>query len=216
MTPSTKKTLSSIVAILVALAFVAIRDGWFTGGKSAGSDAGGRAGPGGDATPGASRPTDHAPSRTPAPSPGRPTSRDGYDPASAEPKDAIPGGGLAAHEGVDGGHTLDRHVGRSVDDLRRRLEREDKREVSTFPDEASADRSVAQALYARRVDVARWLASSPSGNEAFPYRLGVPAGSVLRRGARDVVAGRSVQVVLAPSRRFREGFRIVTAYVTLP
>ena len=85
----------------------------------------------------------------------------------------------------------------------------------TFPDEASANRFVAQALYARRSDVANWLASNPSGNEAFPYRLGVAAGSVLRRGASGVEPGRGVQVVLAPSRRFREGFRIVTAYVTL-
>ncbi len=204
MSPSTKKALSSIVAILVAIAFVAIRDGWFGGGTPSGSDAGGRAGPGGDAPP-----------RPSSPSSDRPASRGGYDPASVEPKDAIPGGGLAAHEGVDGGHTLDRHVGRSVDDLRRRLEREDKREVSTFPDEASANRFVAQALYARRSDVANWLASNPSGNEAFPYRLGVAAGSVLRRGASGVEPGRGVQVVLAPSRRFREGFRIVTAYVTL-
>jgi hypothetical protein len=205
MSPTTKKALSSVVAILVTLAFLALRDGWLTGGKPAGSDAGGRAGSSAD-----------APSRAPAPSPDRPAARAGYDPASAEPKDAIPGGGLAAHEGVEGGHTLDRHVGRSVEDLRRRLEREDKREVSTFADEASANRFVAQALYARRADVARWLASNPSGNAPFPYRLGVPAGDVLRRGARDVVPGRSVQVVLAPSRRFPEGFRIVTAYVTLP
>jgi len=205
MSPRTKKTLASIAAFLIALAVVALRDGWFAGGKPAGSDAGGRAGSDAD-----------APSRAPAPSPDRPASRGGYEPASAAPEDAIPGGGLAAHEGVDGGHTLDRHVGRSVVELRRRLEREDKREVSTFADEASANRFVAQALYARRVDVARWLASGPSGSEAFPYRLGGPAGSVLRRGARDVEAGRSVQVVLAPSRRFREGFRIVTAYVTLP
>lgn len=213
MSPSTKKTLSSILAILVALAFVAVRDGWFTGGRPAGSDAGGRGDSDGGAP--APRPTD-VPSSRPSPPPSdRTAPRGGYAPASAAPADAIPGGGLAAHEGVDGGHTLDRHVGRSVDDLRRRLEREDKREVSTFPDEASADRAVAQALYARRADVARWLASEPSGSEAFPYRLDATAGSVLRRGARDVEPGRGVQVVLAPSRRFREGFRIVTAYVTL-
>ncbi len=191
MSQTTRKTLQLVVALLVAVAYLAFENGWF----------------------GAPKPGSQAGPRT---APDRGGAVAVYDPASADPNDAIPGGGLAAHEGVDGGHTLDRHVGRTVEQLRRRLEQEDKREVSTFPDVASADRFVGQALYDRRADVARWLASDPSGNEAFPSRLGTAAGSVLRRGASGVVAGRSVQVVLAPSRRFREGFRIVTAYVTLP
>ena len=191
MSPTTRKTISTIVALLVAVAYLAFENGWF------GLPRGG--------TPAGPRTSSDR---------GEPSAA--YAPASADPKDAIPGGGLSAHEGVDGGHTLDRHVGRTVEQLRRRLEREDKREVSTFLDVASADRFVGQALYDRRADVSRWLASSPAGNEAFPSRLGTAAGSVLRRGASGVVAGRSVQVVLAPSRRFREGFRIVTAYVTLP
>lgn len=204
MSPTATKTLRTIVAILVAVAYLAFQNGWFGGSKDGGPK-------------GAGSTSDAAPtSRTAAPSADRRDPASPYEPASAAPKDAIPGGGLRAHEGVEGGHTLDRHVGRTVEQLRRRLDQEDKREVSTFPDEVSADRFVAQALYARRADVARWLASDPSGNEAFPSRLATVAGSVLRRGASDVVPGRSVQVVLAPSRRFREGFRIVTAYVTLP
>jgi hypothetical protein len=204
MSPAATKTLRTIVAILVAVAYLAFQNGWFGGGTGTGPK-------------GAGSPSDAPPtSRTTVPAGDRRDSSAAYDPASAAPKDAIPGGGLRAHEGVDGGHTMDRHVGRTVEQLKRRLEQEDKREVSTFPDEVSADRFVAQALYARRADVARWLASDPTGNEAFPARLSTVAGSVLRRGASDVVPGRSVQVVLAPSRRFREGFRIVTAYVTLP
>lgn len=204
MSPAATKTLRTIVAILVAVAYLAFQNGWFGGGKD-------------DGTKGSSPAPRASPPSPPTAPPGdRPVSSSAYDPASAAPKDAIPGGGLRAHEGIDGGHTLDRHVGRTVEQLKRRLEQEDKREVSTFPDEGSADRFVAQALYARRADIARWLQSDPSGNEAFPSRLQTAAGSVLRRGASDVVPGRSVQVVLAPSRRFREGFRIVTAYVTLP
>ena len=205
MSPSTRKALRTILAIVVALAVYAWREGWLTGATTVAP-----AGPNAPTRTGAG-------DRTTAPAPdrdGRPGA--GYAPPSPEPRDAIPGGGLAAHEGVDGGHTLDRHVGRTLEQLRRRLAQDGKREVSTFLDEASADRFVAQALYDRRSDVARWLTSNPSGNEAFPSRLATPAGSVLRSGARDVVTGRSVNVVLAPSRRFREGFRIVTAYVTLP
>lgn len=206
MSPSTRKTVQTVLTLVVLLAALAYREGWLGGGGAGG---------GTGSSPPVARDDGGAPHQIPSLNDGSRGS-EGYSPASAAPRDAIPGGGLAAHEGVDGGHTLDRHVGRTLEQLRQRLEREDKREVSTFLDEASADRFVGQALYDRRADIAKWLASGPSGNEAFPSRLRVPAGNVLRRGASDVVAGRSVQVVLCPSRKFREGFRIVTAYVTLP
>jgi hypothetical protein len=199
VSPSTKKTVQAVLLLAVALVAYAWREGWF--GNAPTTSSGGAGSGAGTGAPSSERP------------PGRGTR---YDPASPEPKDAIPGGSLAAHEGVDGGHTLARHAGRTLDDLRRRLASDNLREVSTFVDAAAADRFVGQALYDRRADVARWLASGPSGNEAFPSRLRVPAGNVLRRGASDVTAGRTVQVVLAPSRRFSQGFRIVTAYVTLP
>ncbi len=157
--------------------------------------------------PGAPR----APSRDAAPA-----ARDGYAPASDAPKDAIPGGSLRAHEDVEGGHTLDRHVGLSSEDLRRRLDAEAKREVSTFPDLATADRAVAEVLHRRRAEVASWLAGRPDGTEAFRATLGRPVGRVLRRDRREPVGAKSVVVVIAPSRRFAEGFHIVTAYVSLP
>lgn len=155
---------------------------------------------------------------TPRPAPGTPAApaRDGYAPASAAPRDAIPGGSLRAHENVQGGHTLNRHVGLSSDDLRRRLEAEAKREVSTFADLATADRAVAEVLYRRRTEVASWLARRPDGTEAFRATLSAPVGRVLRRDRAEPVGAKSVVVVIAPSRRFPEGFHIVTAYVSLP
>ena len=140
----------------------------------------------------------------------------GYAPASAAPSDAIPGGSLKAHEGVGGSHTLERHVGLSPQDLARRAAEEGKREVSTFPDVATADRSVAEVLYRRRDDVRRWLERRPRQNEDFEARLDATAGLVHRRGSRDAVPGRTVRVVLVPTERFPEGFRVLTAYVTLP
>ena len=82
---STWKAGQAIVAILVAVGYLAFQNGWFSGGNA------------------------NAPS-----SPGVATDRHGsssaYDPASADPKDAIPGGGLAAHEGIDGGQIGRAHV----------------------------------------------------------------------------------------------------------
>jgi filamentous hemagglutinin len=139
----------------------------------------------------------------------------GYAPAGPAPAQAIPGGTLAAHEAA-GGHTLARHVGRSASDLEERAAREGKREVSTFPDAASAERAVAEVLWRRREEVSRWLAGSPRGSRDFEARLEREAGTVWRAGSARASPGRTVRVVLVPSTKFAEGFSVLTAYVTLP
>lgn len=128
----------------------------------------------------------------------------------------IPGGSLRAHEGLSGGHTLARHVGQTEADLRRRADAERKREVSTFPDEASAERAVAAVLSRRRGLVDAWLRKPPSGLQDFSATLDAPVGTVWRADRGRAQPGRTVVVVLSPSSRFPEGFRIHTAYVTLP
>lgn len=172
----------------------------------------GAPGPGPAASSPESRP---APAGRAAPA-GRPATAGGYAPASAAPADALPGGSLSAHEGLDGGHTLDRHVGRTLDDLKRRAAAEGKREVSTFPDLASADRAVAAVLHRKATAVAAWLRDGPDGLRDVSSTLDAPVGTVWRADRGGSQPGRTVVVVLAPSRRFPAGFRIHTAYVTLP
>lgn len=138
------------------------------------------------------------------------------DEATHPSLDAIPGGSLSAHEGVAGGHTLARHVGKSIDELRERATRERKREVSTFPDAAAADRAVAAVLTRRHSAVADWLRRSPDGLRDFSATLDGPVGTIWRADRGLASPGRTVVVVLAPFARFPEGFRIHTAYVTLP
>lgn len=159
-----------------------------------------------------------APTRGPAAGapPSRTATEARYAPRSAAPADAIPGGGLAAHEGRNGGHTLDRHVGRTVDQLKARARDEAKREVSTFPDEAAADRAVAEVLYRKRTAVAAWLADGPDGLRDVQATLDAAVGTVWRTDRGRAQPGRTVVVVLAPHRGFPEGFRVHTAYVTLP
>lgn len=137
-------------------------------------------------------------------------------PSSGGTSGGIPGGSLRAHEGLAGGHTLARHVGQTEADLRRRADAEKKREVSTFPDEATAERAVAAVLSRRRGLVNAWLRKPPSGLEDFSATLDAPVGTVWRADKGRMQPGRTVVVVLAPSPRFPEGFRIHTAYVTLP
>lgn len=198
--PFTPRSASAVVATLVLALLVAWAQGAFD--RKAGTT------------------SESGPSTTGTPKPGAgrpgPSFKAGYAPTSAAPGDAIPGGSLRAHEDVEGGHTLDRHVGLSADDLRRRLDAEAKREVSTFTDLATADAAVAEVLYRRRTELVSWLGGRPDSTEAFRATLSSPVGRVLRRDRGEPVGGKSVVVVVAPSRRFPEGFHIVTAYVSLP
>jgi hypothetical protein len=180
-----------------------------------GTDEGGRVG----GAPPAATPAEEGPGVLPAPRPEAPRADHPplrYAPKSAEPADAIPGGSLLVHEGPPGGHTLERHVGKSLEDLRRRADREGKREVSTFPDLETANRAVAEALYSSRAAIVAWLAGAPSDQRPFERTLRSPVGTVYRANAGRGVPGRTVVVVLRPSSRFAEGFSIVTAYVGLP
>ena len=96
----------------------------------------------------------------------------------------VPGGGLMAHEGINGSHTIAKHVGKSVKYLKALLATEpDRRVVSTFTTRAEAENSIADALHASHGDVEAWLQTSkdikvavhrtdsPIGKDAQP-RLG--------------------------------------------
>jgi hypothetical protein len=195
--PATRKLLTTLAGLALLLALL-----W--------AQQQGRLGP----PPTSAPASGHAPSSPRGPEAQRP-GRAAYAPASPAPTDALPGGSLKAHEGR-GGHTIERHVGRTPEQLRMRLEAEDKREVSTFLDLATAERLVARALFERRRDVNEWLEAGARGDTSITWRSADVAGRVLRDDADRAVPGRTVHVVLYASNGFPEGFAIRTAYVRLP
>jgi len=87
-----------------------------------------------------------------------------------------------------GGHTLERHVGRSDAELRQRLEREpDISAASTYTDRATAERVVGAALAQNADKIQRWVergprrpnlvldytdANNPIGRTMFPRAMG--------------------------------------------
>jgi hypothetical protein len=103
----------------------------------------------------------------------------------ARPAAALSAVDLAASERL-GGHTLARHVGRTDDQLRERLRREPSIFVaSTYPDQATAERVVAETLqrFSRRIQ--SWSARAGARpNLALDYtgEAAVPVGRSLRRG----------------------------------
>lgn len=111
-----------------------------------------------------------------------------------------------------GGHTLERHVGRSFDQLRRRLHDEPSiSAASTFSDRASAEAAVAAALAQESARVAEWLTRGDRRDLAIDFRGDVarPVGVVLPRGGPAPLAASDARVVL---RRRGASFFVLTAY----
>jgi hypothetical protein len=141
--------------------------------------------------------------------PAAPARQASADVSSAERRD------LAADE-ARGGHTLDRHVGRSDDELRRRLaEERGISAASTFTDRATAERVVGATLAREAGRVARWL-SGGGGNLTLDYRGSETIGRTLERGARQPVATPAARVVLRRGGGPGERWFVLTAYPVEP
>jgi filamentous hemagglutinin len=124
----------------------------------------------------------------------------------------IPGGGLAAHEGVKGGHTIRDHVGKTAEELAARLERDSARsQVSTFFDEAIANKTLSDAIQANQGGLSAWLTSNTAGRFVLTGQAQEAIGMVMSR--TEVVISDHYRFILEKSNRFAEGFRVVTGYV---
>jgi hypothetical protein len=123
----------------------------------------------------------------------------------------VPGGGLMAHEGVEGGHTLAKHVGKSPEFLRHRLATEPGlRAASTFYDRATAERAVGYVLTRNKRRLNAWLASPSRGIQLSARMSGT--GFTLVPDSSETTEVTRVIVVLRRSSDFRDGFRVHTAW----
>jgi Bacterial CdiA-CT RNAse A domain len=112
-----------------------------------------------------------------------PTSSSGYDLGRDEQR---------------GGHTLARHVARTDDELRERLERERNiSAASTWTDRTTAEAVVGEALAAEHRRVESWSRRGfPRANLALHYNPGRMIGRSLRRGDTQTVPCSSAVIVL--------------------
>jgi len=123
----------------------------------------------------------------------------------------VPGGGLLAHEGLDGGHTLAKHVGKSEEFLRNRLATEPGLSAaSTFHDREAAERAISEALARNRARIEEWL-GTPSRGIRVTARVTV-RGSTLGRDNDELAEVSRVMVVLRRDSGFTSGYRIHTAW----
>lgn len=111
-----------------------------------------------------------------------------------------------------GGHTLDRHVGRSDAELQERLDRERNiSAASTWTDRATAEEVVSEALRAGRGRIEKWMArGGRRPNLALHFDAGRTIGRSLRRGDSQVVPCTSAVVVLRSDGA--DSFYVLTTY----
>lgn len=125
----------------------------------------------------------------------------------------VPGGGLMAHEGIEGAHTLAKHVGKSEEFLRNRVATErNMTAASTFYNREVAENSVAELLRVHD----KWLRSWLAGTErklVITDSVSRACGLVCLTPRGDPLHSSVIRVVLRRSDALGLGYRIHTAMV---
>lgn len=117
---------------------------------------------------------------------------------------------LNSHE-LAGGHTVERHVGRSENWLRNRLASDpDLQFASSFRNEAAANRAQGQFVKQHRAEIEAWLRG---GEQRFVGQVEMrdPVGIVVERGRGGAVETGRAQVVLVRDNS-PQGWHVLTSY----
>jgi len=126
----------------------------------------------------------------------------------------IPGGSLDAHEKA-GGHLLERHVGKTEEQLRRRLQSETRiSAASSFTDRPVADASVSACIASNQRKITAWL-KGDQDRLVISHRATAPVGISISRGTTKARDANGTRLVLVRDKRFAGGWRILTGYPEL-
>ncbi|WP_332275907.1 ribonuclease YeeF family protein [Bacillus velezensis] len=122
-----------------------------------------------------------------------------------------PGGGLAAHE-AKGGHLIERHVGKTDEELLERLQINKKiRASSSFTDRPTAERVANETLIKHKKEIEEWLKSDVNDPLPLPYRGTEVIGRGVRKGSNEVKDMTNARIVL---KKNEDGSFILTGYPT--
>ena len=116
---------------------------------------------------------------------------------------------LLGHE-ANGGHTIERHVGKSDD----YLEGRGIPEASTFPDLATASQETASNLRQNAEFVQSWLRSAVNPTVGISGRLSPGAGRTYVRELDQIVSSTGIESVLHRTINSEVGYLLVTSFPT--
>lgn len=123
----------------------------------------------------------------------------------------IPGGGLDFHESA-GGHTLEKHVGKTEAQLAQRLADEKRISgASSFTYRSVAESAIAEAMNEKKSAIDSWV--KKGGNRyTIQYNTYKVIGITLRRGASKATSASRLKIILQRSTKLSPGYFILTAY----
>ncbi|MFJ7829374.1 ribonuclease YeeF family protein [Peribacillus sp. NPDC046944] len=137
---------------------------------------------------------------------------EGSNGKSGEKSSLTPGGGLAAHE-VKGGHLIERHVGKTDEELLERIRNNPRiNGSSTFKDRAIAEKVVSTALSEinNKNAIESWMSNSQSkSNLVLTYEGTEVIGRGVKRGSTNVENMTNARIIL---KKDGEGNYILTGY----
>lgn len=118
---------------------------------------------------------------------------------------------LRDHE-HSGSHTIAKHVGRTLAQLKARLADERHlRRASTFPDERTAEWAINKTLEANSDKIRIWMESAKF-KENFTADVGDEVGQILVRSTQEVISSCRVRLALVKDPRMPDGWRLLTAF----
>lgn len=118
-------------------------------------------------------------------------------------------GWLRDHE-TPPGHTLERHVGKSADELLERLMTSGRRQAASFADEAAAENYVNTILVRFHDEIEAWKRAGGPDKLVVRADLGETTGIIALRGG-TMIESTAAKVVLIPTKR-DAGWQVLTAY----
>ncbi|MFM9265289.1 RNase A-like domain-containing protein [Tychonema sp. BBK16] len=123
----------------------------------------------------------------------------------------IPGGGLDFHEAA-GGHTLEKHVGKTEAQLAQRLADEKRISgASSFTYRSVAESAIAEAMNEKKSAIDSWV-KKESNRYTIKYDTHKVIGITLRRGTSKATSASRVKIILQRSIKLSPGYFILTAY----
>ncbi len=123
----------------------------------------------------------------------------------------IPGGGLDFHEAA-GGHTLERHVGKTESQLAQRLAKEKRiSSASSFSYRSVAEAAIAEAMSKNQSAIDSWM-KKRTNRYTIDYDANRIIGITMSRRASKATQTSRLRIVLQRSTKLPPGYFILTAY----
>ena len=114
-----------------------------------------------------------------------------------------------------GGHTIERHVGKSANWLRNRLETDpslrDTDYASSFRNETIANRAQGRFVKRFKLEVESRIKNG-EGKLAIDFDMGEIVGNVVERGKAGEILTSKVRVVIVKDASVPEGWRILSSF----